>query len=53
MPALNAIRLNPEFKAKYRTAVGLGFASYGVHEARPNAIHVEKRFEDTSGRKQS
>jgi hypothetical protein len=35
-------------------AVGLGFASYGAHEARPNTRSTsEKRFEDTIGRKQS
>ena len=34
--------------------VGLGFASYGAHEARPNTRSTsEKRFEDTIGRKQS
>jgi L-amino acid N-acyltransferase YncA len=35
-------------------AVGLGFASYSAHEARPNTRSTsEKRFEDTIGRKQS
>lgn len=34
-------------------AVGLGFASYCAHEARRNAVQFERRFEDTSGRKQS
>jgi hypothetical protein len=34
--------------------IGLGFASYGAHEARPNTRSTsEKRFEDTIGRKQS
>ena len=35
-------------------AVGLGFASYGAHEAGSNTRSTsEKRFEDTIGRKQS
>jgi hypothetical protein len=35
-------------------AVGLGFASYGAHEAGSNTRSTsEKRFEDTIGRKRS
>jgi hypothetical protein len=35
-------------------AVGLGFASYGAHEAGSNTQSTsDKRFEDTIGRKQS
>jgi hypothetical protein len=37
-----------------RGAVGLAFASYGAHDARPNMRSTsEKHFEDTIGRQQS